>query len=391
MKSRTTSLLAAALLLGGTQTAFAADIGTNAGIDVNNEATVSYSVNSISQTAQTGSTTFKVDRKVDVVVSSATVLDATPGETGKLLLFTVTNKTNDTLDFNLATVTGGDVTATGLTIYIDDAGAGTLGVLDAAEALSPVTSLDDVAEDETVNLIVVADIPGTATDSQTALVHLRADALDQTGTPLSNDIAAANTAGLENVFADEQGSATATDIANDAKHSAVATLNVKSATINVSKSVSVVCETNDGTHTVDGDGVASGVTCGTDISTGGAASLKAIPGATLQYCIQVANNGSDDATGISISDPLAYNVTTNPNNNVSDYVYWVQDSIKVGVDCDYNAGTSTAVDDDTVDETGDEAGTYGSYNPTTKTVNAASNATLSNGDTATVMFRVLVK
>ena len=84
-------------------------------------------------------------------------------------------------------------------------------------------------------------------------------------------------------------------------------------------------------------------------------------------------------------------MTTNPNNNVSDYVYWVQDSIKVGVDCDYNAGTSTAVDDDTVDETGDEAGTYGSYNPTTKTVNAASNATLSNGDTATVMFRVLVK
>ena len=391
MKSRTTSLLAAALLLGGIQTALAADIGTNAGIDVNNEATVNYSVNSISQTAQTGSTTFKVDRKVDVVVSSATVLDATPGETGKLLLFTVTNKTNDTLDFNLATVTGGDVTATGLTIYIDDAGAGTLGVLDAAEALSPVTSLDDVAEDETVNLIVVADIPGTATDSQTALVHLRADALDQTGTPLSNDIAAANTAGLENVFADEQGSATATDIANDAKHRAVATLNVKSATINVSKSVSVVCETNDGTHTVDGDGVASGVTCGTDISTGGAVSLKAIPGAMLQYCIQVANNGSDDATGISISDPLAYNVTTNPNNNVGDYVYWVQDSIKVGVDCDYNAGTSTAVDDDTVDETGDEAGTYGSYNPTTKTVNAASNATLSNGETATVMFRVLVK
>ena len=391
MKSRTTSLLAAALLLGGTQTALAADIGTNAGIDVNNEATVNYSVNSISQTAQTGNTTFKVDRKVDVVVSSATVLDATPGETGKLLLFTVTNKTNDTLDFNLATVTGGDVTATGLTIYIDDASAGTLGVLDAAEALSPVTSLDDVAEDETVNLIVVADIPGTATDSQTALVHLRADALDQTGTPLSNDNAVANTVGLENVFADVQGSATATDIANDAKHSAVATLNVKSATINVSKSVSVVCETNDGTHTVDGDGVASGVTCGTDISTGGAVSLKAIPGAMLQYCIQVANNGSDDATGISISDPLAYNVTTNPNNNVSDYVYWVQDSIKVGVDCDYNAGTSTAVDDDTVDETGDEAGTYGSYNPTTKTVNAASNATLSNGDTATVMFRVLVK
>ena len=86
MKSRTTSLLAAALLLGGIQTALAADIGTNAGIDVNNEATVNYSVNSISQTAQTGSTTFKVDRKVDVVVSSATVLDATPGETGKLLL-----------------------------------------------------------------------------------------------------------------------------------------------------------------------------------------------------------------------------------------------------------------------------------------------------------------
>ena len=144
MKSRTTSLLAAALLLGGIQTALAADIGTNAGIDVNNEATVNYSVNSISQTAQTGNTTFKVDRKVDVVVSSATVLDATPGETGKLLLFTVTNKTNDTLDFNLTPVTGGDVTATGLTIYIDDASAGTLGVLDAAEALSPVTSLDDV-------------------------------------------------------------------------------------------------------------------------------------------------------------------------------------------------------------------------------------------------------
>lgn len=381
MKFKSVSLLAAALLLGGIPAAFAADIGTDAGTDVNNEATVSYTVNAIPQTATTGNTTFKVDRKVDLTVASSSSVSVTPGQTDQLLFFTVTNKTNDTLDFDLALVTDGDFTATGLAIYRD---ANDNDVLDAGE-MTPITSLDDVLEDVTVKLIVSGDIPVSATDGQSGNVHLRADALDSAGNALTDDSGTANTVAVENVFADLQGTATATDAANDAKHSAVGTYNVGSATIAVTKQVDVVCETNDGNYVVDGDGVATGGACGANIS--GAGNLKAIPGATLQYCIRVENNGTQDATGISVSDPLG----TGPGNNVTDYVYWIAESIKVGVDCNYNAGTSVAVDDDTVDDAGDETGIFGSYNATTKTVNAATNATLGNGDVATVMFRVLVK
>nr|WP_166945334.1 proprotein convertase P-domain-containing protein [Sphingopyxis panaciterrae] len=62
----------------------------------------------------------------------------------------------------------------------------------------------------------------------------------------------------------------------------------------------------------------------------GTTNPKAIPGATLRYCLLVANNGSSTATGVVAADPLPPTVT------------YVPGSLRSGTDC---AGATTAEDD----------------------------------------------
>ncbi|MBJ7501296.1 MAG: DUF11 domain-containing protein [Sphingopyxis sp.] len=63
----------------------------------------------------------------------------------------------------------------------------------------------------------------------------------------------------------------------------------------------------------------------------GTADPKAIPGATMRYCILVTNNGSGTATGIAIADPLPPATTFIPG------------SLRSGTSC---AGATTVEDDD---------------------------------------------
>lgn len=63
----------------------------------------------------------------------------------------------------------------------------------------------------------------------------------------------------------------------------------------------------------------------------GTADPKAIPGATMRYCILVTNNGSGTATGIAITDPLPPATTFIPG------------SLRSGTSC---AGATTVEDDD---------------------------------------------
>jgi uncharacterized repeat protein (TIGR01451 family) len=64
--------------------------------------------------------------------------------------------------------------------------------------------------------------------------------------------------------------------------------------------------------------------------TNGTADPKAIPGATMRYCILVTNNGSGTATGINIGDPLPATTT------------FVPGSLRSGTSC---AGATTVEDD----------------------------------------------
>lgn len=62
----------------------------------------------------------------------------------------------------------------------------------------------------------------------------------------------------------------------------------------------------------------------------GASDAKAIPGATMRYCILVTNNGSGTATAINVADPLPANTT------------FVPGSLRSGTSC---AGATTVEDD----------------------------------------------
>src|SRR3569833_60354 len=98
-------LWAGLAIAGISQSALAA--GTLQGTTISNSASVDYKVNTISQTTVTSSAvTFKVDRKVIFAVATAEVaaVSVTPGSSGNVLRFTVTNTSNDTLDFDLAAV-----------------------------------------------------------------------------------------------------------------------------------------------------------------------------------------------------------------------------------------------------------------------------------------------
>lgn len=360
--------LAAVLLLAGAMQVQAADLGTNAGTSVTNEASVSFSVGGVLQTVTpSDDVSFVVDRKVDVVVANVADASVSPNATNQVLEYTVTNKTNDALDFILSTSDGGGTfVATGVEIWVDDGD----GNFEGAGQDTLVSYIDNLAEDASATVFVVADIPSGAADGETDVFWLTAQAAAPTGTSGSPGAALAESGAaddplvVENVFADSDGPAA--EGAQDGQHSAAATYTVATTSLSVTKTYKVIYE--DAANTT---------------SFSDAGDLKPIPGALVEFCILVSNGGGVDAQGVTISDTLGA-----PNTVISNAT-WVAESIKVGTSCDYT--TATGYDDDAVDETGDDdaTGTSANYNSGTGVV-TSNVETLSGGSSTATMFRVIL-
>ncbi|MBL0916752.1 MAG: DUF11 domain-containing protein, partial [Sphingopyxis sp.] len=103
----------------------------------------------------------------------------------------------------------------------------------------------------------------------------------------------------------------------------------------------------------------------------GTTNPKAIPGATMRYCLLVTNNGSATATSIFVSDPLP--ATTS----------FVPGSLRSGTSC---AGATTAEDDDAIGA--DESDPFGAS--IAGTTVSASAATLGPVSAMAVAFDVTV-
>lgn len=269
--------------------------GTQAGSTITNNVTVSFQVGGVAQTAEAASNTFTVDRKIAMTVADADGATTTvsPGQSAAVTKFTVTNNSNATLDFGLAVAqqSGGSgahsntdsFDATNLRIYLDD-GDGTFN----AATDTQVTYLDEVAADASKVVFVVSDIPLSLTTGAVAAVTLTATARESgtvgTQGAVVTQTSGANTAGMDTVFADAAG---ATDAQYDGKHSAKDDYTVLAAALTVTKTSTVISDPVNGTS-----------------------NPKAIPGATIEYCIIVSNApGSATATGVSVSDPLPTTVT----------------------------------------------------------------------------------
>ncbi|KPF61658.1 DUF11 domain-containing protein [Porphyrobacter sp. AAP60] len=291
----TTQLLGAvsAFALVAMSSAPALAEGTSAGSTITNNVNVTFDVGGVTQTAVEASNSFTVDRKVNVNVEYiGPATSVSPGQQDAVIAFDVTNLSNDTIDLDLAAAltagTAGNIA--NFQIYRDTNGN---GVFDAGDAL--VTYLDEVIEDETVRVFVVADIALTAANGDDFNVTLTADAHEGGGAGALGaelvDTAGANTAGIDTVLADGAG---ATDLANEGDFSDTGEYTVAGAIVAVAKTSRIIA---------DPVNLAG---------PGGAANpnAKAIPGATVEYCITVSNaSGAATATNVDVVDDLPFDVT----------------------------------------------------------------------------------
>ncbi|MCX9147437.1 hypothetical protein OPU67_08820 [Erythrobacter sp. WG] len=263
--------------------------GTRAGNTIQNTVTVNYNVSGVAQSAATASDTFTVDQRVNLTVTSVGNTTVAPNQTNRVLAFDVTNTSNSIADLNLTVAlrTGNAANIGNFRVFRDTNGN---RQLDAAELTAgPITFLDEVAEDATVAVLVVSDIGINARNADTFDVALTA-AAHAAGTAGTlgarlQATAGANTAGVDTVLFDGAG---VSDAANDGAFSAQGRYTVSGASLTVTKTSRIISDPVNGTG----------------------AGRKAIPGATIEYCITVANAaGAATATNVAILDDLPADVT----------------------------------------------------------------------------------
>lgn len=286
---------AVALVAMSSSPAFAA--GTNAGTTITNNVSVDYTVNGNAQTRVTASNAFTVDRRVNLTVTAInTPVQVSPNQTNRVLAFDVTNSSNSAIDVNLATALRGG-TATNITNIRIFRDSNSNRQLDADELTAgPITFLDEVAADATVGVLVVSNIGIGARNGDTFTVGLTgtAHAAGATGlgTLLQATSGANDPTAIDTVLFD--GASAGGDAANNGQFSANGVYTVSGAVLTLTKTSRVLADpVNDFVN-------------GTDPNP----NAKAIPGATVEYCITVANAaGAATASGVTVNDDLPPEVT----------------------------------------------------------------------------------
>ena len=278
--------LALVALFGVVYSTSAFAVGTSAGTDIDNFATIVYNVGGVPQTAIPSNTTsFKVDQVVDLTVVEADSVDTVvgAGQLDAVARFTVTNTGNATQDFALtiADLTGGTVLgntdtidAVALTIVIDANGD---DLYDAGDTV--VNFIDALDADATVSVFILGDIPAGAAASAAANIELTAT-VHKTGTVGVLDSPETETGtnddptAVQVVFSNNTGSD------QDSYRVGLATL-----------------------------GVVKASTVLSDPTGGVAPAALAIPGAIVQYEVVVTNTGVLEATNLVITDDIQSDLT----------------------------------------------------------------------------------
>ena len=300
---------AAALAFAPTLAA-AAPVGTAAGLDITNTVSVAYNVGGVAQTAVTASDLFKVDRKIDLVVTTqeSAAVSVSPGQTNAVTQFLVTNTSNATIDFLLAATQQGGGAAkfsgndnfnvANVRIYVE-----TNGTAGWQAGDTQASSLAAVASGDAVTVYVVSDVPLGQANGDIATMILTATAASG-ATPVGGTPAGtAGTGGaalpqtdpsnpnvknqMETVWADAQAEAATGDGLKDGKHAARADYRVATAALSVAKYSRVVSD-----------------------PFSGSSSPRAIPGAVVEYCIVIGNAaGAATADSVVATDAIPGTLT----------------------------------------------------------------------------------
>jgi uncharacterized repeat protein (TIGR01451 family) len=279
--------------------------GTTQGTSVLNNVTVDFQVGGVGQTQTGASDTFVVDRKILFNIAEKATTGTTsvvPGQTARVTTFLLTNSANDTLDFTVtpANIVGGTAAHGGtdnfnvnnLLICLD--GPVVDGVCDAPAAAS--LTVNDLVADGTATILILGDIPAGAPNGGVANVSATATALNSNGTAITaaTDATTNGKLTVETVFADAAKSGNGgTSAARDGIDVATDDYTVSAAVLTVFKSSRIVFDNLNGPNT-----------------NADPTNPKSVPGATVEYCISVANaSGAATATNISIRDVVPADLT----------------------------------------------------------------------------------
>ena len=360
---------AAALLLAASpQAVFAVASGTS----VDNTATVDYEVSGVAQPQASDSVNFVVDKKVDALVENldGAAVSVAPGQTTVVLKFRVTNEGNDVQDM-LLTATAlaggagkyggtGNFDASHFKIYLDDGNAS----WDGTGTETDVTAnayIDELASSGQQVVYLVGDIPSGQADASIASYYLEAQvavgggAASKGAAESETGDGSADTEGsVDIVFADSTGDNS--DAARDGKHTLQGEWKVAGATLTVTKSSTVIS-----------DGFS-------------ASNPKRIPGAVVEYRIDIANSGGTAATNVTVADDLSgelANITF-----AADQYNGSTDEIEVTSDLSGTPSVTTY--------TQESDGDTGDYNVTTADTVTITGLSVAAGTTTRVAFRVTI-
>ena len=271
--------------------------GTAAGTQIDNNATLSYSVGGVVQATTIPSNTdsFVVDRKIDFLVTNddTQLIEVVPGQTSALTTWTLKNESNDDVNFTIDV----DNLTNGETIYGgQDSGKDVSNIVIEYYDGSQWQTYNSgnkllIAPDNNISLRVKADIPPTPTVANGDImnIYMTATAVDGNGVDLQNtgDSNGKDRQGTVDTVLAESASVNPGSAAYDGKYSAWGGYKVVSATLDVTK---ISCVVKD------------------PVSDSGNApssySPKRIPGATILYVFDINNTGSADATGLNLTDVL---------------------------------------------------------------------------------------
>ncbi len=284
--------------------------GTVAGTDVTNTATLSFGDNADTlEQVQSNSETFKVDKKVDISVTTidVTPIATKPNATGVVLTYKVTNTGNSVQDFALNALTtstkafNDTVTdtfdATNVKVYVDDGD----GQFDPAKDTQEY--IDELGIDESKFVFIVSDIPANLQNGAASVYDLQAQVAQGGSQGVLGDIIAQDSSNeadnkltVQIVFADSAGSA---DSEHDGKFSSVDAYKIVIANMTITKTSVVVEDPVNNTT-----------------------NPKRIPGAKVRYCFTVENSGNADAAVAKIGDTAdtsIYDITNMTNNDIRIY------------------------------------------------------------------------
>ncbi len=261
--------------------------GTTAGETINNTATLSFTVDSVAQTAVTSNTdTFTVDKKIDFILSHEDTpkhLIVVAGKQDAQRSFKLVNESNAVQKFSLAV---SDLSSKTYDGKADSAVMQNLEIsIDGGTtwAAGPVLTAE-LAADAELSVLVRGDVLLDATDGEVMNIQLESTAVKTDGTAEISTTGADNKASEDTVLAEGAGISDFDNTNFDGKYSAWAGYLINTPNLTLAKTSCVLSDPVNGVN----------------------ANAKRIPGATVLYLLDVKNaSSSTDATGVSISDTLA--------------------------------------------------------------------------------------